>query len=472
MAPLQLVWFRNDLRCRDQAALAGAAAAGPVVAVYCFCPGQLAAHGVGGNRVAFLLRCLAALRDELTALGIPLKSIVCDDFSDVPDRLLALARELGVRRLWFNDEYPLNEQRRDRNVERAFGAADIDVRRCSDTLIRSPGTVLSREGRPYGVFSPFRRRWLEGLTPADIGAGTLPRRRPSPPVRSDPLPVMPRGFAPSAPAELWPGGERAALDRLDRFVSERLPDYARTRDHPALDGTSALSPWLAVGALSARQCLRMAVEANDGRLDGGDAGPAAWIDELIWREFYRHVVVAYPHVCRGRSFRSTHDALPWRDDPEALDAWKSGRTGFPFVDAGMRQLKATGWMHNRLRMITAMFLCKHLLIDWRKGESHFMELLVDGDFASNNGGWQWSASCGTDAVPYFRIFNPVTQSRRFDPEGTFITRHVPELKGLSGRLVHEPWKARGATLEYPRPIVDLAAARSRALGAFRALARP
>lgn len=469
MAALELVWFRNDLRCRDQSALAHAREQGPVVAVYCFCPGQLVRHGVGGNRVAFLLRCLTALRTQLDDLGIPLKVLDCGTFDAVPKALLGLARATAARRLWFNDEYPVNERLRDRAVEDAFIAAGLDVVRGSDTVIRAPGTVLTQAGTPYTVFTPFRRRWLEGIRPEDVSPRPRPRRQTRPDISSDDIPELPNGCEVHAPAAMWPGGETEALKRLERFVDGALDDYRDQRDFPALEGTSTLSPWLSVGAVSPRQCLHAALVCNDGRLDGGSAGATTWITELIWREFYRHVTAAFPHVSMGRAFRREYDAVRWREDAEQFDAWREGRTGYPLVDAAMRQLAQTGWMHNRLRMVVAMFLSKNLLLDWRRGEAHFMERLVDGDFASNNGGWQWSASTGTDAAPYFRVFNPVTQSRRFDPDGRFIRRYVPELAGLDPPHLHAPWKARGVALEYPGPLVDAAASRRRAIDAFRAL---
>ncbi len=233
----------------------------------------------------------------------------------------------------------------------------------------------------------------------------------------------------------WPAGPGEAQRRLSTFLAERAPRYHNDRDLPALDGTSTLSPYLSVGSISARQCLAAARDANSGQLTSGNRGIAAWINELIWRDFYRHVIAQFPRVNRGRAFRRSFDQLEWRDSSDDLEAWKQGRTGFPLVDAGMRQLAATGWMHNRLRMLTAMFLSKHLLLDWRQGEWHFMNLLVDGDFAANNGGWQWSASTGTDAVPYFRIFNPHAQARRFDPDGRFIRRYVARA-GKRSDLAH------------------------------------
>jgi deoxyribodipyrimidine photo-lyase len=247
--------------------------------------------------------------------------------------------------------------------------------------------------------------------------------------------------------------------------------YGKNRDLPALDGTSVLSPYLAAGAISARACLAAAREADGGRVRLGGRRPSGlgvWIGELIWREFYTHITHAYPRLCKGHAFKPIDRAVAWRYDEGEFGRWRRGETGFPFVDAAMRQLNATGWMHNRLRMVAAMFLAKDLLIDWRWGERYFMRRLVDGDLASNNGGWQWSASTGTDAVPYFRVYNPTTQARRYDPDGVFVRRWLPELADLTGRGIFEPSSGRRAA--YPLPMVDHEHARARAIAGFKAAA--
>ena len=467
MSDRQLVWFRNDLRTTDQLALLDAAERGPVVGVYCFCPGQFRAHDVGGNRIAFTLSHLQALSDELATLRIPLRILTLDTFADVPEALLALARDLDVRTLWFNDEYPLNELRRDRAVEAAFRDAGFGVERRTDSVIRAPGTVRTQEGRPYTVFTPFRRRWTASFDPQAAQPRGRPAAQAAQAVGRDAIPTLPPGFDVTADLSGWGVGERAAQDRLETFVADRISRYDHDRDLPAVDGTSALSPYLSLGVISVRTVLDAALASNDGRLEGGDSAVETWISELVWRDFYRHVVEAFPHVSRGASFRREYDTLPWRQDPGAFEAWKAGCTGIPIVDAAMRQLRATGWMHNRLRMVVAMFLSKNLLLDWRLGEAYFMTHLLDGDFAANNGGWQWSASTGTDAAPYFRIFNPLSQSSRFDADGAFIRRWVPELQGIAARALHAPSKLPEG-LGYPPPIVDLKASRQRAIDCFRA----
>jgi deoxyribodipyrimidine photo-lyase len=464
---VRLVWFRNDLRVTDQTALASAARDGTVVAVWCLCPEQLRAHDVGGNRIAFALRCLRALQRELADLGIPLRVLAPADFAAVPDALLSLAREIGADSLWFNDEYPLNERRRDRAVTSTFDAAGLDVHRFTDSVVRAPGTVLTGNGDPYRVFTPFRRNWIVSFDPARARPLARPRRQQAPAVESDPLPGLPPGVEESCDPRLWPGGEREALRRLERFVDRDIGRYEGGRDHPALDATSRLSPYLSIGAVSPRTCLDAVLACNEGRLDDGNPGAVTWVSELIWREFYRHVIAAFPHVSRGHAFRREYDHLPWRHDPQAFAAWCEGRTGWPLIDAAMRQLRATGWMHNRLRMVVAMFLSKNLLLDWHLGERFFMQQLVDGDFAANNGGWQWSASTGTDAAPYFRVFSPVRQAQRFDPEAVFIRHWLPELDGVNVRDLHDPQRGDGIPGQ-PAPIVDAKRSRQRAIDVFRA----
>ena len=464
---VRLVWFRNDLRVADQTALASAARDGPVVAVWCLCPEQLRAHDVGGNRVAFTLRCLRALQQELADLGIPLRILAPADFAAVPEALLTLAREVRADSLWFNDEYPLNERRRDAAVTSTFEAAGIDVHRFTDSVVRAPGSVVTGNGDTYKVFTPFRRNWIASFDPDRARPLARPRRQQAPPVESNPLPGLPPGFEETCDPGSWPGGEGEALRRLEGFVDRELGHYERDRDHPALDATSRLSPYLSIGALSPRTCLDAVLACNESRLDDGDPGAVTWVSELIWREFYRHVIAAFPHVSRGHAFRREYDHLPWRKDPQGFAAWCEGRTGWPLIDAAMRQLRATGWMHNRLRMVVAMFLSKNLLLDWHLGERFFMQQLVDGDFAANNGGWQWSASTGTDAAPYFRVFSPVSQAQRFDRDAVFIRHWLPELGDVDVRKLHDPQRGDGIP-GYPEPIVDAKQSRQRAIDVFRA----
>jgi len=336
-----------------------------------------------------------------------------------------------------------------------------------------PGSVLTKSGGYFQVYSQFRKVCYQRLH----SALPTPIRRPAAQapltIASDPIPGAVPGFTPPAASlrQLWPAGEQAANRRLLAFADEQIDYYQSERDFPARPGTSRLSAYLAAGVLSPRQCLHAALHANQGEFDSGNSGIVTWINELLWREFYKHILVGYPRVSMHRAFRPDTDALAWRQAPHELAAWQQGRTGFPLIDAAMRQLLASGWMHNRLRMVVAMFLSKNLLIDWREGERFFMRHLIDGDLAANNGGWQWSASTGTDSAPYFRIFNPLSQSQRFDPDGRFIRHWLPELSGLNNKDIHNPAAMDGlfGVVDYPRPMVDLGSSRSRALAAFKRL---
>ncbi len=461
-----LVWFRHDLRTSDNAALSDALTAGPVAACFCVCDQQWREHDVGDRRLAFLLRTLTALQARLEILNVPLRILHAPRFEDVPGALEKLWDELQVTALYFNEEYPLNERRRDAAVAERAKRNRLDVRRYAGSLTLSPGTVRTQEGKPYTVYTPFRRRWGELVDPVAVNPAPAPQRQPQAPCAGDPLPPALGGVSHELEADAWPAGEAVAAASLERFVIERGSRYHKDRDLPAITGTSALSQHLSVGAVSPNQCLKAARDANGGQLAGDDQGINVWVNEIVWREFYRHIIAQFDHVSKGHAFRTDYDALAWRDAPEDLHAWQEGRTGYPLVDAAMRCLVATGWMHNRLRMVCAMFLSKHLLIDWRAGERFFMQQLIDGDFASNNGGWQWSASTGTDAAPYFRIFNPASQGKKFDPKGVFTRKWVPALAELPDRYLFEAPTREG--VDYPEPVIEHSAARQRALDFFKA----
>ena len=461
-----LMWFRNDLRVRDNPALWHAGDSGVVIGLYVLTPEQWRRHQMAACRVDFILRTLEVLRADLNGLGIPLIVIEGMSFSAIPEIIAEFCHSHGISRAFWNREYPLDEVRRDDAVERVLDRAAIDVSSYHDRAIVAPGALVKDDGSAYKVFTPFKKTWLRLL---DEG---LPDVFPAPRRQAMPLAVgqldIPRsipGFTSSIDQALWPAGESEARQRLKSFADSALNSYQKNRDLPAVSGTSTLSPYLAVGALSPQQCLMEALMANPGE------GVDTWIGELVWRDFYQHIVWHFPRVSKHKPFKSETDAVPWRYDQRDFLAWCEGKTGVPLVDAGMRQLAQTGWMHNRVRMVVAMFLSKNLLIDWRWGEGFFMENLIDGDFAANNGGWQWSASTGTDAVPYFRIFNPFTQGQRFDPNGDYIKHYISELSCLSAREIHEPKYLRQCKPGgYPDVIVNIADSRQRAMAAFKSLA--
>jgi len=473
-----LVWFRSDLRVEDNSALHAAAreATRGLVGVYLVSPAQWREHDDAPAKISLILRSLRELSTSLRALNIPLLIVEAARFGDAPSALLALAKQHASDALFFNREYEVNESRRDTAVERAFSGAGLSVRAFDDQVLAPPGEVRTGEGRYYTVFSPFKRALYARMTEHGVPP-TLPTpaRQPAMPCEASAIPGRVTGFESPIDPALWPAGETHARTRLGTFIASRIASYKSQRDFPAIEGTSALSPYLNLGCVSVRQCLHAAIRANAASrspLDAGNEGITHWISELIWREFYIHIMVGFPRVCMGRAFQPATESIRWSGNTRHLEAWKQGKTGVPIVDAGMRQLLATGWMHNRVRMIAAMYLTKNLFIDWREGERHFMRHLVDGFLASNNGGWQWSASTGTDAAPYFRIFNPVSQSQKFDPDGAYLRRWVPELRDVEGEAIHEPWTLPGllrARLDYPEPLVDLSRSRAAAIEAFRAI---
>ena len=472
-----VVWFRRDLRLHDHPALHGAAAAAaraPIIPLFVLDPRLLGGRFASPNRTWFMLESVRLLARDLAALGAPLVVRVGDPAAVVP----AIAAETGASDIYVSRDYAPYGRERDDRVAAALAAQSggtATFHAVPGVLVHEPESIATQAGGPYSVYSPFRRTWASLPRRATTGVPDL-GGRPSHAIDPGSVPSLEDlglGLGPTAdPALLPEPGESAARQRLEVWLTQGIDDYAATRDR--LDfagGTSRLSADLHFGLVSPTEITE--------RITGAGEGRRVFLNEIVWREFYAHVLHHQPRV-RTAAFRPGFDALEWSDNPIAVEAWRAGMTGYPVVDAAMRQLVDSGWMHNRARMIAASFLVKDLLVDWRVGEAHFMRHLVDGDVASNNGGWQWAASTGTDAQPYFRIFNPVTQGRRFDPDGDYIRRWVPELADVPTRYIHAPWEmpVDGAAASafqlgrtYPAPIVDHAEARIRALATYEAVRR-
>lgn len=468
-----LVWFRRDLRINDNQALFHSvkSANNGVVALALIAPDQWREHDDAPCKVQFWLENLEELSKSLAKLNIPLIIKKANTFSDAPKAVVSVAQKYECGALFFNQEYEVNERSRDQQVVKTCEAAGIITHQFHDRVVVPPKEIETKTGNFYSVFTPYRKVWDTRRKEFSEESPKPAKQKPLN-IESSEVPKSISGFDFSeTPNDLWKPGEAEAHRRLKKFA-KLISDYGEARDLPAIEGTSQLSPYLAAGVVSPRQCVNAAIAACQGRLDS-NPGAATWVSELTWRDFYAHVLIGFPRVSKHQPFKEKTNAVPWRDSEADLTAWKTGQTGYPIVDAGMRQLNQTGWMHNRLRMVTAMFLTKHLLIDWRLGEKYFMEKLIDGDLAANNGGWQWSASTGTDAVPYFRIFNPFSQSKRFDKDGKFIKRLCPELNEVPAGSLHDATKLEKAIanlgLAYPKFIVDHKSARERALKAFKEL---
>ncbi|MGY5511619.1 deoxyribodipyrimidine photo-lyase [Vibrio antiquarius] len=452
-----LVWFRRDLRTLDHTALKAALDSGqPVVACFIATPEQWREHHMAPMQADLIARRLEYLNDELESLNVPFLYKEVPSFSDCTEVISEWAKTLEATSVMANIHYEVNERELDEQVSEALASHDIDFELFHDKCVHPPTTVLNKQGEYFKVFTPFKRAWL---TQFQMPAVTKPQEQA--PLSSKLLEQLePIRFSsdftfsyPRESSEDWFASTHDVLKQLREFARERSDAYKEDRDFPAIDSTSQLSPYLAIGALSPRQCIaRLYAENQQNDLT---EGKATWLSEIIWREFYQHLLVFEPKLVKGKGFIDWEDKIQWSYDEQAFERWKTGATGYPIVDAAMRQLNQTGWMHNRLRMVVASFLTKDLHIDWRWGEAYFMSKLVDGDFAANNGGWQWSASTGCDGQPYFRIFNPISQGEKFDSDGQFVRHWVPEIKSVPNKYIHKPWTWEGfSLLEYHKPMVD------------------
>jgi len=458
-----IVWFRQDLRLRDNPALNAAAEIGLVLPVYIWAPEEEEPFAAGGASRWWLHQSLSALQESLSG------SLV---FRKGPSlvRLRELIRETGAERVFWNRRYEPVALARDATVKAGLREDGVEVETFNSALLFEPWTLSNTSKRPFQVFTPFYKHCL-----------TLEPSAPVPPAArivtasAKRVPLEELGLQPTIDwadgmRSTWQPGEIGAQLQLTHMLDGHVEPYAQERDFPDRNGTSRLSPHLHFGEIGSRQ-IRREVQSRYGQIG------QAFLRQLFWREFAYHLLYHFPHTAT-EPLRPEFSRFPWCQDTKLLRTWQRGRTGYPIVDAGMRELWTTGWMHNRVRMIVASFLVKHLRVHWKEGAYWFWDTLVDADLANNTLGWQWSAGCGADAAPYFRIFNPVLQGEKFDPAGVYILRWLPELSGVPNRWIHHPWNMPEAERQriglrlgqnYPMPIVDHSTARSEALTAFQSL---
>ncbi len=468
-----IIWFRRDLRLDANPALAAAVARGPVIPLFILDP----ADRPGAASRWWLHGSLEALAESLVRLGV---SLILRRGS--PSEILpALAAETGARAIFWNRLYEPHLIARDEALEYVLTAQGIEVESFNGSLLAEPRQVKAQSGDPYKVFTPFWRTLAQIPLPAPLPAPKKLASVPSFPSED----LASWSLRPSKPdwagglRAIWQPGERAARSRLAAFIGEAMTAYREARDIPATEGTSRLSPHLHWGEISPHR-IWSAVETAAAAHPAATEAGRAFLRELAWRDFAHHLLFHWPSIAT-ENWKPQFDAFPWKDDTAAFTAWTRGETGYPIVDAGMRQLWQTGWMHNRVRMIAASFLVKHLMIDWRRGAEWFEDTLVDADLAVNRASWQWVAGSGADAAPWFRIFNPVLQGEKFDGDGAYVRAFVPELAGLGARYLHKPWAAPAAELSkagivlgktYSAPLVDHGHARTRALAAFAKIRQP
>ncbi len=466
--PPVILWFRQDLRLGDNGALAAAVESGvPVMPLFVLDDETPGRWRLGGASRWWLEGSLAALDAELRACG----SRLILRRGQAVDAIFRLAEETNASGVFFSRRYEPTHAKEEQALAAASKDQGIDCRRFSGCLLSEPEALRTKAGDPFRVFTPFYKAFLaqvairQPLAPPDRIAA--PQAWPASERLED------WGLRPTSPdwaeglRKAWRPGAAGAQARLKTFLEERVAAYDENRDRPDLDGTSALSPHLHFGEISPRQIWQSTHHAAAGA-NGADRGSVAYLRELVWREFSYHLLHHWPEI-PDIPFNKDFAAFPWRNDDASLEAWRRGRTGYPIVDAGMRQLWHTGWMHNRVRMIVASFLTKHLLLPWQDGARWFWDTLVDADLANNSASWQWVAGSGADAAPYFRIFNPILQGRKFDPSGAYVRRWVPELAKLPDGTLHAPWEGRSKVAGYAEPIVDHKRAREQALAAYAEL---
>ncbi|CAK2093445.1 deoxyribodipyrimidine photo-lyase [Vibrio crassostreae] len=478
-----ILWIRRDLRIHDNPALVAAVENGVSIAVFISTPQQWQQHHLAPIKADFIYRHLKQLESQLAEFGISLLHLKASDFDDQARQLIELYEQLDAKCVYANSEPEVDEQTRDQQL--ISNGVNLQISSCDVML--PLGSVLNKQGEMFKVFTPFKNAWLKEVqvkgiicSPAPIVPAKLQQTQLQQTQR--PQSQLPDDLNasrisadydfdfPRVDSSRWPLSQDVLGNVIPNFLTNKVNDYTRLRDIPSVKGTSGLSPYLAIGAVSPRWLAIQLIQQQPDLLFDTQLPAFSWLNELIWRDFYKHLMFHHPKLVKGANFQQKYNGLDWYQDHPSFKAWCEGKTGYPLVDAAMRQLVETGWMHNRLRMVVASFLTKHLLIDWRWGERFFMSHLIDGDFSANNGGWQWASSTGCDAQPYFRIFNPITQSEKFDPKGIFIRKYIPELQNIPDKHVHFPHDfiaKNGIDSEYWQPIVEHKQARLRALAFFK-----
>jgi len=485
---MSLLWIRRDLRIFDNPALTRAVENGCRYALYISTPKQWLLHHDAPIKLDFIRRHLLEMGQALAQYGIELVHLSVPDFTAQHNSLINFCHEYHIEQVWANSEPEFNEQQRDK----ALLESGLNITFFDCDVIAPRGRILNKSGEMFKVFTPFKKAWLKHMR--EFGVECIGR-----PPRSDNLPQSPTCSAEqslglltqqlstfcindettelsqlsqssSSLSSPWPLADEVMEKVVPHFLNDKVSDYSSQRDFPALKGTSGLSPYLAIGALSARTLYQQLLHRYPQLIEDVNHPAFSWLNELIWRDFYKHLLFHYPRLSKHTPFQKKYEQTQWPGADSDFGAWSRGETGYPLVDAAMKQLITTGWMHNRLRMVVASFLTKHLLVDWRLGEQFFMKHLIDGDLTANNGGWQWAASTGCDAQPYFRVFNPILQSQRFDPNGDFIRRYLPELKEVPNKYIHFPHEymaQQGLIPIYCPPLVEHKTARLRAIAFYR-----
>lgn len=469
MTQINLIWFRNDLRLNDNTALYQACKSyeDKVIALFISTPEQWNHHFISSKKISFIYHHLISLQKALSKLNIVFYHYECTNFLNSIEYLIFFCQKHKIKNLFYNYQYEINERNRDYLVKQQLSQRGILVKGFHDSLLVPVKCIKNQKKETYRVFSFFKKNIINNLYK------NIPKCFPIPLKRKIDKDFFLYSFSfkkliCNFDKNIFPVGEKAAINRLENFISCKIDDYSLNRNIPFLKSTSMLSPYLSSGVLSTRYCLMMFLKIKNN-ISLNEVFSSSWFNEILWREFYYHLLIGFPKISKSQSLAVWEKNINWENNRKLFNAWKQGVTGFPIIDAGMRQLVKLGWMHNRLRMITASFLVKNLLIDWRKGEKFFMTHLIDGDLALNNGGWQWAASIGCDSVSYIRTFNPWNQSKKFDKLGLFIRNFLPELQDVPNYYIHKPheWSKKvNYKLDYPKPIINYNESRKKVLLIF------